>query len=177
MGFERGLFSIETRFNTGQKVDSGRFIIDTGATAGLQVRQDFAKEHGLYGTMKKIGSSVSRGVGRSSVRNEIVRLPELAFGPFALRDVPIHLEEPTDEASVSSGSLLGMDVLKRFNTILDYPANVAYLKPNAHFDKRFKKRSGTSAAAWIAALAALVAVFAGMAGRREKNAGPKGQSQ
>lgn len=173
MRFDDGLSSIEATFNTGQKPDSGWFIIDTGATATLQVRQDFAKEHGLYDTMKKVGSSVSRGVGRKSVRNAIVRLPELGFGGFVLRNVPIHLEKATKEASVSSGSLLGMDVLKRFNTVLDYPGNVAYLKPNAHFEARFRKK-GTSAAAWIAALAALVSAFASLAAQRRKRSDAKG---
>lgn len=163
MRFEGVLSSIETKFNTGQKPDSGWFIIDTGATAGLQLKQDFAKEHGLYGTMQKVGTSVSSGVGGGRVNNNVVRLPELAFGSFVLRDLPTHLENQTTAPSVSSGCLLGMEVLKRFNTILDYPGNVAYLKPNGLFDSPFRKRGGPPATVVFAITGVALLVLLGFA--------------
>lgn len=169
MRFDGGVPTVKTTFNSGAMADHGWFVIDTGATAALQLKQDFVAVHNLYGTMKKIGSSTSRGVGAGKVRNDVVLLPELAFGDFVLYGVPTHLERPTEKESVSSGCLLGMDVLKRFNTILDYQSDVAYLRANSSFDSPFKtKFSGPPIAVFVAA--ALVAMFAMFAAKKRRDA-------
>ncbi len=164
MSYNGGLPTLETTFHTGRRPDHGKFVIDTGATAALQLKQEFAKEHGLYGVMERIDSSTARGAGGGKVRNEVVRLPELAFGPFILRDVPTHLELPTTGTGASSDCLLGMDVLKRFNTILDYQRSAVYLKPNGHFSEPFRTRfSGPPKAVVVAIVAILAALFLGWA--------------
>jgi predicted aspartyl protease len=174
MRFDGALPTVETTINTGRKKYQGWFIIDTGATASLQLKQDFAKAHSLYGAMETIGSSTSRGVGSGKVRNEVVLLPELAFGAFILHNVPTHLEVPSAEVSVSSGCLLGMDVLKRFNTILDYQRNEVYLKPNTFMSAPFQTRFSSPVTTILVAVA--VVSFASLAGlvlfraRRRKRA-------
>lgn len=69
-----------------------------------------------------------------------VLLPQLTPAGFALREVPIQLEVPTKEASPSSGALLGLEILRRFNTIIDYPHRIAYFKPNKQFKDPFQER-------------------------------------
>lgn len=50
----------------------------------------------------------------------------MSLGDQVLHDLPVHV-------SVDSGGLgshLGMDVLKRFNTVLDFQNDVAYFTPS-----------------------------------------------
>ena len=57
--------------------------------------------------------------------------------------VPIYVELTAQDQNGVSNGVLCMDVLSRFNTILDYPNNVAYFKPNARFGEPFRsQRSG-----------------------------------
>jgi hypothetical protein len=51
-----------------------------------------------------------------------------------------------------------MEVLKRFNTILDYRRNEAYFKPNKFFEEPFKP--GSLSKRWSAVLAIAVVVAA-----------------
>jgi predicted aspartyl protease len=161
--FAGGLFSVAASFDTGRKTDQGWFIVDTGAVAALHLTQDFAAAQGLPGTMKRIGVSKSRGAGGGTVRNDVVLLPELSFGEFRLHDVPTHLEDPAAERSLASGCLLGMEVLRRFNAILDYQRHDLYLEPNAHFAAAFRTRfSGLALPIGIAIAVAALALLAGL---------------
>jgi predicted aspartyl protease len=180
MRFEGALPTIETTLGTASGSTRGWFVIDTGATAALQLRQDFVRAHALYDTLPVIGSSTSRGVGSGAVRNQVVLLPSLAFGELVLRDVPTHLEERSEHASVSSGCLLGMDVLQRFHTLLDYSKNEVHLKPNGLVRVPFQTSfSGPPTIALLAfgalGACALVGVVAYRA-RRRKHARMSGQT-
>ena len=172
--FTGGLPTVETTFNTGQEADRGWFVIDTGATAALQLKQDFARAHDLYGAMRRIGSSTSRGAGGGKVRNEVVLLPELALGDFVLHNVPTHLESPAAAQSLSSGCLLGMEVLGRCNMILDYQHNDVYLRPSARFNAAFRTNfAGRPRTLVVAGAVVAVALLAGLilvGARRRKNA-------
>jgi predicted aspartyl protease len=160
---EGGLFAVAAGFDTGRTTDQGWFIVDTGAAAALHLTQDFAAAQGLPGTLKRIGVSESRGAGGGTARNDVVLLPALSVGEFRLHDVPTHLEEPSGERSLASGCLLGMEVLGRFNTILDYQRDALYLKPNAHFDAAFRTRvSGPALPIGIAIAVAAIASLAGL---------------
>ncbi len=64
---------------------------------------------------------------------------ELKVGPYRFRHVPTYLYN--DEYNVTSypfvGGLLGNDLLRRFNLVLNYPAREIHLKPNTHFNDQF----------------------------------------
>ena len=141
---------------------SGPFILDTGGTGTVMVNQAFATAHGLRGALRRLGTSRSRGVGSGVVRNEVLLLPELSVAGLVLHGVPVHVELPDPGNAAPPGGALCMDVLRRFNTLLDYPAGQAYFKPSATFATPF--RPGIFARPWpaialgaicLAALAAL----------------------
>jgi predicted metalloprotease with PDZ domain len=70
---------------------------------------------------------------------DITVFKELQFGPYHFRKVPGYIF--SDEFNVTSypilGGLIGNDLLRRFNVILNYPDQVIYLKPNTHFNDNF----------------------------------------
>jgi predicted metalloprotease with PDZ domain len=66
-------------------------------------------------------------------------LKEVKVGPYRFRHVPIYVFD--DQYNVTSypslGGLVGNDILRRFNVILNYDGRVIYLMPNSHYRDPF----------------------------------------
>jgi aspartyl protease len=159
------ILALETGFDTGRARGTDWFLLDTGSAATLHIAQGFAAEHALLDTLHVIGKSESRGVGPEVLRNEIVRLPRLSLGGLALADVPAHVEVPGQASGVSSGNLLGMEVLERFHLFLDLEGMQAWVAPAASFAAPFEVR-GAGPSVRILLLGASVLVLVGLAGAR-----------
>jgi predicted metalloprotease with PDZ domain len=75
--------------------------------------------------------------GKIQMRMTVVKM--LQVGRYRFRNVPTYLY--SDDFNVTSyptvGGLLGNDLLRRFNLILNYPRRQIYLTPNTHFNDRF----------------------------------------
>jgi hypothetical protein len=105
-------------------------LFDMGATGCVFLNYETAVKNRLFDTLKAVGNSNRSGAGAGSLKTEIAIVPELRLGPYVLRDVPINM------ALVGSGDKseeVGMDVLKRFNLVLDFPGGMIYLKPDSLF--------------------------------------------
>ena len=66
-------------------------------------------------------------------------IKEVKIGPYRFRNVPIYIFK--DDYNVTSypflGGLIGNDILRRFNCILNYEKRDFYLIPNSHFAEPF----------------------------------------
>jgi len=113
------------------------FLFDMGATGCLFLNQGFLKKNNLYGKMAVTGEAKSTGAGSAVVKTIKAILPQFTFGNYSFRDVPVNLENPA-EHDPGTG-VLGMDLLKRFNMILDYQHNLIWLKPNQLASTPFKQ--------------------------------------
>ena len=177
MPFSGSLTAVEAVLANGERTISGLFNLDTGGTGTLMVNRAFAAAHGLYGTMRKLGTSKSGGVGSGTVHNEIARLPELMIAGFTLRDVPIHIELPSDGPKTPPGGSLCMEVLDRFNIILDYSRYEAYFKPNTLFNAPFAaKRSSLPRFLAVVVLISLASLAARAVLRAKKGRRARGVS-
>jgi len=125
-----------TVINKGQQI-SADFLFDMGATGCLFLNSGFLKKNKLYGTMEVTGDARSTGGGDLVVRTTKAILPGFIFGGYPLKDMPVNLEDPAVH-DPGTGTL-GMDLMKRFNTILDYQHNVIWLKPNKLIRTPFKQ--------------------------------------
>jgi hypothetical protein len=71
--------------------------------------------------------------GKTDVQLSVVR--ELKIGPYRFHNVPAYVFN--DEYNVTNypvlGGLIGNDILRRFNVLLNYPQQEIYIKPNKHF--------------------------------------------
>jgi C-terminal processing protease CtpA/Prc len=69
----------------------------------------------------------------------ITTMKEFRFGPYRFRNVPTHIFD--DVYNITSypylAGLIGNDVLRRFNIILNYDKRTFYLTPNTHFRDPF----------------------------------------
>lgn len=110
------------------------YVFDNGYDNCLLVDKDFAMNNNLYGTMKVIGQNSNPMNGNT----ETVLAPKLFIGGYELNDVPIDLQNPNDQQSYDR-VIVGNDLLKRFNAIIDYQNNFIYLKANKLINEKFDK--------------------------------------
>jgi len=115
-----------------------RFYFDTGGGLCLLLSEDFAKDSSIFSNNKKFYSTVAEGLGgRKQMR--ISTIKEMRLGPYKFKKVPTYIFD--DEYNVTSyptlGGLLGADLLRRFNLILNYPKAEIYILPNTHFRDQF----------------------------------------
>ncbi len=164
MTFSGSLPAVDVTMTSGEFTCNGSFILDTAGTSCMLVNQAFGSQHDLYGKLKKVGSGTARGVGSKGIKLDQLMLPSLSIAGHSLPNVPIHVEVPTDGRQSPPGGVICMDVLSRFNTILDFNNNQAYFQPNTHFSEAIRLR-GQGPSAWVYGLVssgliiALVAVF------------------
>ncbi len=115
-----------------------RFIFDTGAGLSFLLSKDFVDDSVVFRKKRKIYPTQAEGLGGKRQMSLTVA-KEIKIGPYKFKKVPIHIFE--DDYNVTSypllGGLIGNDILRRFNVILNYPEQSIHLKPNAHFSEPF----------------------------------------
>lgn len=126
-----GIPYIKCLLTANGRQSEGWFDLDTGSDGGLAVSQRFAAGNGLTSGLKQIGTSASRGSAGGVVRQNIFLLPKLKLGDYELYRLPLFVNEQDPEGGATAENV-GSSILKRFNLILDFPANRAYLKPNKY---------------------------------------------
>jgi len=114
------------------------YYFDTGAGLCFLMSEQYARDSGILLSRRKPVITQAEGMGgRSQMRLTVVK--ELKIGPYRFRHVPTYLYN--DEYNVTSypfvGGLVGNDLLRRFNLVVNYPNREIHLKPNSHFNDQF----------------------------------------
>ncbi|MDP1676075.1 MAG: aspartyl protease family protein [Bacteroidota bacterium] len=130
-------YFIEVTLNSGVKKIDEWFHFDTGSSGSLNIHNESIAAQNLYSAMKRIGEHKASGIGQGVINFERVILPKLEIGGYELVKIPISLEIPSNTEGLPFG-IIGIDILKRFNIILDFQRSIAYLKPNSLFHSFFK---------------------------------------
>jgi hypothetical protein len=113
---------------------SNWFMFDNGYDNCLLLDNEFAKTNDLYGTMKVVGHRNNATNGNTAT----VLVPRLFIGDYELKDVPIDLQNPNDKQPYDR-VIIGNDVLKRFNVIIDYQNNFIYFKSNKLINDQYDR--------------------------------------
>lgn len=121
-----------------RKKSSFNFYFDTGAGLCFLMSEQYAHDSSiLYSRRRPVVTQAEGMGGRLQMRLTLVK--EVKIGPYRFRQVPTYLYK--DEYNVTSypfvGGLIGNDLLRRFNLILNYPAREIHLVPNTHFKETF----------------------------------------
>ena len=115
-----------------------RFLYDMGAGLNLMLSTDFIKDSSLLGKKRKLFAKEAEGLGGKIAMNLTV-IKEFKLGPYKFKKVPVYIFE--DVYNVTSypylGGLIGNDLLRRFNIILNYDRRDIYLVPNSHYFEPF----------------------------------------
>ena len=121
-----------------RKKSEFNFYFDTGAGLCFLMSDRFAKDSGILLPKRKPVFTQAEGMGgKIQMRMTVVKLVQV--GRYKFRNVPTYLYG--DEYNVTSypnvGGLLGNDLLRRFNLIINYPKREIHLLPNKHFNDLF----------------------------------------
>jgi hypothetical protein len=117
---------------------NGRYYFDTGAGLCALFSTDFISDSSLLDNRKKLYLTQAQGLGGKATMR-LTTLKELKVGPFRFRKVPVYLFD--DNFNVTSYpnlcGLLGNDILRRFNVVLNYDRRCICLTPNSHYYDQF----------------------------------------
>ena len=120
-----------------RKIDFN-FYFDTGAGLCFLMSDRFAKDSSILLSKRKPVYTQAEGMGgKIQMRITVVKMVQI--GRYKFRNVPTYLYK--DEYNVTAypnvGGLIGNDLLRRFNLIINYPKREIHLLPNSHFNDLF----------------------------------------
>jgi hypothetical protein len=121
-----------------EKAINARFIYDMGAGVCMLLSKDFVSDSEFIDKRKKRWIKEGEGLG-GKIDMELLVMKEVKLGPYRFRNVPVHIFD--DVNNVTSypymGGLLGNDILRRFNVIINYSKSDIYIVPNTHYTEPF----------------------------------------
>ena len=115
-----------------------RFYFDTGAGMCLLLSEDFVSDSLFLRSKRKWYTTQAEGLGgKAPMRQGVIR--QIRIGPYKFRNIPTYIFD--DQYNVTSypylGGLIGNDLLRRFNLIINYEKRDIYMTPNTHFKDVF----------------------------------------
>lgn len=121
-----------------ERILQSSMFFDIGAGLCVLFSEQFVQDSFFLNTKRKMVYTQVEGIaGKINMRYTTLR--KIRLGPFRFRKVPLHIYE--DDVNVfnypSVSGLIGNDLLRRFNQVLNYPDQVIHLTPNSHFREPF----------------------------------------
>ena len=116
---------------------TGRVMFDSGGFFTLLVSIGYNKFHGLSQKLPNRTLRKMQGLNATNTE-ERAAIKGMRFNGFELGEMPIDLTI-NDKAEASDGYLgmIGIEIIQKFNIILDYADKKIYLKPNSGYQKPF----------------------------------------
>ena len=118
-------------------VDS-RFLYDMGAGMNMILSTDFVEDSALISKKRKMFTKEAEGLG-GKIDMAITVIKEVKIGPYKFRNVPVYVFDDVYNATSYPylGGLIGNDLLRRFNVVINYERREIHLLPNTHFNDPF----------------------------------------
>lgn len=120
------------------RVINSRFYFDSGAGLCILLSEEFAKDSSILVSGKRVLLTQAEGIGGKKPM-KLTTVREVKIGKYRFRKVPTHIFH--DDYNVTSypllGGLIGNDLLRRFNLIINYADKEIHLTPNTHFRDPF----------------------------------------
>ena len=114
------------------------YLFDIGAGLTVLFSDDYIKDSAFLKSKRKKYLKQGEGLG-GKVDFYLSVMRELKVGPYRFRNVPINIfdDEYNVTAYPSYGGIIGNDIFRRFNCILNYKNGELYLRPNKFFWEPF----------------------------------------
>jgi len=138
--FSKGIniarFPISIQSENGE-IFTGKVMFDSGAATTLLISAPFRNFHNLKNKLGPAVSANGRGLNATTI-GEAATIKSMKFNGFKLGKMVVS-STIDDNAPPKDGYLgiIGMEIIKRFNVIIDYTNKKIYLKPNSYFDTPF----------------------------------------
>lgn len=121
---------------------NAHYYFDLGAGLCLMLSNQFVIDSSLFDSPRQrrhkfIPTEIQGFAGPMMMMRTV--LEEVSLGPFRFHNIPVYLFDDVSNVTAypSLGGLLGNDLLRRFNTTLNYPQGEIYLNPNADYGEAF----------------------------------------
>ena len=129
MEYLNTLFCIQGALEIKNKKYPGRFLFDNGYQRTIMLDTVIMHEQNYPRDMRVIKTVIMRNGQGKEIPLITVNNEQLKLGKYALFNIPVQLMTAANPARFKT-HILGNEVLKRFNTILDFQNNYVYVKPN-----------------------------------------------
>ncbi|WBV60930.1 hypothetical protein PFY12_02130 [Chryseobacterium camelliae] len=130
-------FCINVEMEVNNKKYKNRFLFDSGFQRTLIFDNALITKSGYpKADLPVIAKTVMYNSNKDAIPMETILNEKLIFGKYVLKNVPAQINSYNQPAGFST-NFLGGEVLKRFNTILDFQNNMVYLKPNHLFNEDY----------------------------------------
>ena len=133
-----GLPMTEGRLNDARDINS-QFYFDTGAGLCLLFSSEFTADSAVFGPKKKRPVR-AEGAGLGGKKEmQLTTLKNFSIGPFRFHHIPTYVFDDSYDVTnyPQLGGLIGNDLLRRFNLILNYSKSEIYLTPNGAYYQPF----------------------------------------
>ncbi|MCX8473728.1 MAG: aspartyl protease family protein [Sediminibacterium sp.] len=117
---------------------SKSLIFDTGAGLDLIISRDFVSAEQFYDTNKKIWKTNGEGLA-GKISMDLTVTKKLKIGSFYFKNVPTYIIEDSGHLfnHPHCAGLVGNNILKRFNQIINISKSEVCIRPNYYFFERF----------------------------------------
>ncbi|WP_134090928.1 aspartyl protease family protein [Olivibacter sp. XZL3] len=128
MVFENDNLFVEAACEVEGQIFRNKFLIHSGYSGAILLDDDFVKENAIDGKLEVIGEKELKDSYGNVLVTKKVTLPTVRIGEQELINVPAGYFQGA--IGRQKMSVIGGDVLKRFNIIIDGQRQFVYLKPN-----------------------------------------------
>ncbi|MEM7368668.1 MAG: retropepsin-like aspartic protease [Bacteroidota bacterium] len=122
---EQGLLFLEGSLNLGKLQFRNRFLLHSGYSGSVLLDDAFVSEHPALFDLPILKENQLKDSHGNVLTTKQVQVPTLSFGGTSFSDVPVGFFEGA--IGRQKMSVLGGDILKRFNIILDMENESIYL--------------------------------------------------
>jgi hypothetical protein len=116
-----------------------RFYFDTGAGLCLLFSSNFSTDSAVFSPKRKKPVRIEGAGLGGKTEMQLTTLKNFSLGPFRFRQIPTYIfEDAYDVTSYPQlAGLIGNDLLRRFNLILNYDRSEIYILPNEAYSQPF----------------------------------------
>lgn len=118
--------------------DQPEFLVDLGAGLNVLFSSRYVKSSGVLDGSRKRWVKSGEGIG-GRIEMELTTMRQFRIGPYRFRKVPINIFN--DDYNVTNypewAGLIGNDILRRFQVVVNYPKKEMHLTPNRYLADPF----------------------------------------
>ena len=117
---------------------NSRFLFDIGAGLCLMLNRDFIEDSNFLDKKRTLYEKEAEGVG-GKVDMHMSVIKEMRMGPYRFKNIPVFVFDDTFNLTSYPylSGIIGNDILRRFNLILNYAKREFYFMPNSHYQDGF----------------------------------------
>jgi hypothetical protein len=120
------------------RTTQSRFLFDIGAGLCMMLNKDFIEDSAFLDKKRVLYAKEAEGVG-GKIDMHMTVIKEVRLGPYRFRNVPVFIFNDTFNLTSYPylNGIIGNDILRRFNLILNYAKREFYFMPNGHYTNQF----------------------------------------